>query len=233
MQSPMTIEFFGTTTEVARSNIVHSLGDGLWGNNISQKEGETNPLAHVKMRGMFTPYDKKTFGSITDGASNTIGMSEAIGTNRSATQSTRDVLGDVAQADDMYNGSLSLPAPCLNMRSPTDRTQLINTTNSWRAGFFTDGRGANAAFTTHLPPNSPSCSWWWPNAGHDSWGAFSVSSYHTGGVNMVRMDGSCAFISETIDTGTLTTPLDIKVSASPYGVWGALGTPQGGESVSL
>jgi hypothetical protein len=233
MRSPITIDHGGGTTEVARSNIVHSLGDGLWANN-SRQEDEANPAAHVRNRGVMTPYHTKSFGTLTDGSSNTIGFSEAVGTDRSGYDWTshRNVLGDVALASDMYDGSLSLPAPCLQQRSPTDRRQLLNSINAWRCGFFTDGRGANAAFTTHLPPNSPSCIWW-DAVGQNSWGAFSASSYHTGGVNSVLMDGSCAFVSETVNTGTLTIPLDIKVSKSPYGVWGAMGTPQGGESEHL
>jgi len=181
---------------------------------------------------MFTPYHNKTFGSISDGTSNTIGMSEAVGTERGAYEPSNNVLGDVAQADEMYNGALSLPAPCLNMRSPMDRKKLLNGANTWRGFFFAAGRGADAAFTTHLPPNSPSCVWWWP-APWESWGVFSVSSYHPGGVNMVRMDGSCGFVSETIDTGSPSTPLDVSISESPYGIWGALGTPQGGEPKQL
>lgn len=225
MQTPISITYGTGTTQVARNNIMHSLGDGLWGNNTN----EGGP-AYVEKRGMFTPNRWKNFGMIADGTSNTIGLSEAVGTDRSSSSGLlRSVLGDVALADGMYNGTLSLPEPCLFMRSPTDRKQLLNSIDAWRGGFFTDGRGANAAFTTTLPPNSPSCIWW-AAMGQNSWGSFSVSSFHTGGVNCVLMDGSCQFISETIDTGTLSTPLDINTPGSPYGVWGAIGTPQGGEA---
>lgn len=229
MNAPITINYGSGTTEVARSSIAHSLGDGLWANNTPQEQ-EGDSRAHVRMRGMFTPYHWKSFGTVTDGTSNTVGLSEIVGTDRSGgSTGTSKLLGGVALAAEMYNGSLSLPAPCLAMRSATDRTLIINAIDSWRGGFFTDGRGANAAFTTTLPPNSPSCIWY-AAMGQNSWGSFSVSSYHTGGVNAALMDGSVQFISETIDTGTLTTPLDISVSGSPYGVWGAMGTPQGGES---
>ncbi len=229
MRTPILINYGAGTTEVARSSIAHSLGDGLWANNTPQ-ELEGNPKAHVRMRGMFTPTHWKSFGSLSDGTSNTIGLSEIVGTDRSGgSTGSNNVLGGVALAADMYNGSLSLPEPCLQMRSPLDRTQILNAIDSWRGGFFTDGRGANAAFTTTLPPNSPSCIWY-AAMGQNSWGSFSVSSYHTGGVNCALMDGSCQFVSETIETGTLSTPLDISISGSPYGVWGAMGTPQGGES---
>jgi hypothetical protein len=111
-----------------------------------------------------------------------------------------------------------------------DRTQIVGAIDAWRCAIFTDGRSANSAFTTNLPPNSPSCVYV-PSQG--SWGVFSASSFHVGGVSAVFMDGSCTFISDTIDTGNLDTPLEVSKPASPYGVWGALGTPQGSESKSL
>ncbi|MCL2118550.1 MAG: DUF1559 domain-containing protein [Planctomycetaceae bacterium] len=231
MSSPIMINYGSGTTEVARSNIAHSVGDGLWGNNTN----EGGP-AFVENRGILTPNRWKSFGTMTDGSSNTVGLSEIVGTERSGTGAfSRSIFGGVAISDGMYNGSLSLPGPCLQVRNPLDRTQFAPTVtaiDSWRGGFFTDGRGANAAFSTHLPPNSPTCIWW-AAMGQNAWGAFSVSSYHTGGVNAVLMDGSCAYVSETIDTGDLDMPLDVNVAASPYGVWGAMGTPQGGESKHL
>lgn len=47
-------------------------------------------------------------------------------------------------------------------------------------------------------------------------------------------DGSCRFISETIDTDDLIQPEPRQQPApydgrSPYGVWGALGSKRGGE----
>ena len=233
MTSPKTVSVGTWDTEVARSNIAHSLGDGLWHNN-SRPEDEHTPEAKVERRGVFFPGYWKGFGAITDGSSNTIGMSEIVGTNREgAYTASNEIFGGIAWVPAMYNGTLSYPAPCLGARSPADR-KLIDPihalVDSWRGGFFTDGRSANSAFTTHLPPNSPSCAY---SNNQSAWGVFSATSYHTGGVNVVLMDGSCTFVSETIDTGTLTTPLDISRPESPYGVWGAMGTPQGGESKHL
>ena len=238
MQSPIPVEWdLGRYSDMARSNIAPSLGDGLWHNN-NHPDFEGTAAAKVEKRGAFFPYYWKSFGAITDGSSNTIGLSEIVGCERGGSGTGgNQVLGGVAWVPAIYNGTLNLsyPAPCMGVRSPTNR-KVIDTVvhaivDSWRGGFFTDGRSANSAFTTHLPPNSPSCTYWNDQM---SWGVFSVSSFHTGGVNALLMDGSCHFISETIDTGTLTTPLDIlRRSDSPYGVWGALGTPQGGESKHL
>ena len=63
------------------------------------------------------------------------------------------------------------------------------------------------------------------------------TSNHTGGVNTCVADGSVRFVSDTVHTGDLTTPRtatsDNSTGASPYGVWGAFGTPDGNESVGL
>jgi len=46
-------------------------------------------------------------------------------------------------------------------------------------------------------------------------------------------DGAVTFISENIDFGNLAGSISSPTSASPYGVWGALGTRQSGESARL
>jgi hypothetical protein len=52
---------------------------------------------------------------------------------------------------------------------------------------------------------------------------------HTGGVNIVSMDGSVRFISDGIDTGNTAAINTAPTGPSLYGVWGALGTISGGE----
>ena len=116
-----------------------------------------------------------------------------------------------------------------------------------------------------MPPNSLSCSYnpgggendpGFPGNGGTGWGIFTPSSNHTGGVNVVFMDGAVRFVSDAINTGDPnglqggmgTRPthvvytddgnVDDTLSAvnegqSNFGVWGGLGTPAGGESTSL
>jgi hypothetical protein len=45
-------------------------------------------------------------------------------------------------------------------------------------------------------------------------------------------DGSVRFISETINFGNLSK-IVVRSGESPYGVWGTLGSANGGESNSL
>ena len=70
------------------------------------------------------------------------------------------------------------------------------------------------------------------------------SSQHPGGVNVAMMDGSVRFVTDNVDTGDLNQPSIRKYESdhsfqpygggkSPYGVWGAMGTREGGESKSL
>ena len=66
-------------------------------------------------------------------------------------------------------------------------------------------------------------------AGHSAPAILPPTSLHTGGVNAARADGSVTFYSDTIDSGNLTRRAIDSVGASPYGVWGALGTKSGGE----
>ena len=67
--------------------------------------------------------------------------------------------------------------------------------------------------------------------------AGGARSSHAGGVNASMLDGSVRFITNSVDTGDgeadggLDVPPRLS-GRSPYGVWGALGTANGGESKS-
>ncbi|MCL2745141.1 MAG: DUF1559 domain-containing protein, partial [Planctomycetaceae bacterium] len=92
-----------------------------------------------------------------------------------------------------------------------------------------DGRVFAGAFTTITPPNDPACL----NAANYGNGVVPPNSYHSGGVNLALVDASVRFISDTINTGNQNTGTSSGGGPSPYGVWGALGSKDGGESLTL
>jgi len=109
------------------------------------------------------------------------------------------------------------------------KSTVVTNVCSWRGIRFGNGRGPISAFSTVLPPNSPS---WTPNHGNAGFLLMSATSGHPGGVNGLFFDGAVRFVSETIDTGDLTQP-SVLYGPSPYGVWGAMGSINGGEAKSM
>ena len=62
----------------------------------------------------------------------------------------------------------------------------------------------------------------------------AAGSSHSGGANVAMVDGSVHFISDTIDAGDISwANNDSYRGKSMHGVWGALATPRGKETVSL
>ncbi|MDO5553353.1 MAG: DUF1559 domain-containing protein [Planctomycetia bacterium] len=223
--------------EQYKSNIMLSNSDVVLNNN---DDSGTYISAHygasqIKNRFLFPYLTWHTFASITDGTSNTVIASEAVSsptTAAGAANYRNDIHGGKAFNSSIYGGSSNFkPGVCLNERSGSH--YLTHPARSFRGVRFSDGRVWITGFTTVLPPNAPSCS---DNDNISNWGIYTANSYHSGGVNAVLGDGSVRFISDTIDCGDLTATYAPKTyfsQASPFGIWGALGTPQGGENNSL
>jgi prepilin-type processing-associated H-X9-DG protein len=104
-----------------------------------------------------------------------------------------------------------------------------DTINGYRWG---DGAAFFAGFSTALPPNKASC--FTAAASHWDPGFFTATSRHVGGVQVLMADGAVRFISENIDAGNQSAapPAEGGGGLSPYGVWGALGTKTGAETVA-
>lgn len=175
-------------------------------------------------RGMFQINRWLKIGGVPDGLSNTIMMSERVSGG-----SPRDILGGVALNMRAWN-----PASCLARIDPNNPRLL---TGRVRANFRPtggrawDGRPYFVGFATMVAPNGPSCHWGGVDGNEDM---SPPSSYHTGGVQVGMGDGSVQFISSSIDTGDATANSVANPSGpSAYGVWGALGSKDGGEAASL
>ncbi len=203
-----------------RLNYMSSRGDSMWNNNRNPKD-ESGAAAKTAHRGIFWIGEFPPMSIVTDGTSNTVAWSECV----SATgMGGKQIKGNIFTVSSMYNGN-SFPGPCLAIKNGTEATQDAAT--GWRGQRWADGQVMCQGFNTVLPPNSPSCSY-----GADSvWGAASVQSNHSGGVNAAMLDGSVRFISETIDCGDAYAHA-VTSGKSPYGVWGAMGSAQGGETTS-
>lgn len=215
----------------ARISIGTSLGDGGWHNN----EEEAIELAEgrVASRGFFAPYRWRNLSFVTDGTSNTIAISEMV----SDVQYSTRVKGGIYRTHSIFqgavgNGGQGVPGPCLTEALNINDPNSINSgSDTWRAQIWSDGRATTTSVSTVLPPNSPSCLYPYPSDGM-AWGFFSAQSNHSGGVNVGLADGSVRFVSDTVDCGNLNAQC-VRSGKSPYGVWGAMGSPQGGETTTL
>ena len=174
-------------------------------------------------RGLFGTRSYAGFQDIKDGTSNTMAMSE-----RCFPVGTRSIYGHTMES---LVGVVTNPALCLAQVNRQTREWLPSVTTL--SGYVTggtrayDGMPIYTGFNAILPPNSPSCLF----GNINSRGTMSAQSWHTGGVNVVFGDGSVRFIGESIDAGNPSN-LEALSGPSPYGVWGALATINGGEVAS-
>ena len=82
-----------------------------------------------------------------------------------------------------------------------------------------------------MRPNGPSCAASAPPSGKSVGGWFTASSRHTGGVHVLMGDGTVRFINENIDIGDPKATQPQSDGKSSYGIWGAIGTIAGNETV--
>ncbi|MGQ9822023.1 MAG: DUF1559 domain-containing protein [Thermogutta sp.] len=191
------------------------------------------------VRGMFGYRRTYSMADVTDGTSNTIAMSERIahgrGVGHSSGGSTAYTAKGVEHVMAMVKGVGGLRTNPINCRAMTDGKYYIagQNLNSPTGIAWTDGQPPYVGFNTVLPPNDPSCSEDTSGWGDQVHVVLPPTSRHPGGVNALYVDGSVHFISNTIDTGNLSSGvIQPKNGPSLYGVWGALGSKAGGETVS-
>lgn len=182
------------------------------------------PLAAASsssVRGIFGIRNWAPISEVHDGTSNTIAISEAI-----------IPAGPTVNAA-AANSLGSTPLDCRSVYLPGTGGYVPGTrlkyAHRWAWAF---GWPAHSLFMTILPPNSANCLSGTSDSGY---ALDSASSYHPGGAHVGMADGSVRFVHEAIDTGNLAEPYPEArdTHPSPYGVWGAMGTSNGGETAQM
>lgn len=218
----------GAKNNYMRNSYCGSMGDA-WSNTDVVKRNNRGFFPGGKGISKSSHADKLFFingiEDVLDGTSNTIAVSELV---TSADSDDRRIKSSYIYGISDYN-----PSTCNNQRLDATFLSLVTFTSSpgvnTRGYLWTAGYSHTSYFNTILPPNSPTC----VNSGKGSPALASAASNHSGGVNAVLADGSIRFISETIHCGTLDRTGEVETGQSPYGVWGALGSINGGETTSL
>lgn len=203
----------GTATNINGLNSWTGKTNGLFGYaNVGWPYG--GPTSTPSVQTVF-----KRFNDVLDGTSNTV----AFGEKGLAGQGGRSVIGQVAWNRPGVNAN---PALCLTAAAGMKYLPGVEISQYTAGNIWSFGHPWWAGFTTILPPNAPSCYEGDRNPSDDA-GVFSLSSRHPGGAQVALVDGSVRFIKETIACG------NYGVGAPPsFGIWGALGTIAGGESVT-
>ena len=201
------------------SSYVFNVGDQLdFGSGVEDFPNQ------MKTRGPFAWRSCSSIRDILDGTSNTIAMAERDLGNPS---NKRDILGRVAAV------AATSPADCLATASSGQYLAKVSVLNELMGERWASGHPFYSVFTTALPPNGPSCAASAPPSGKSVGGWYTASSRHTGGVHVLMCDGAVRFVNDRIDVGNLkTTEPDKTTGNSSYGIWGALGTIAGNETIN-
>lgn len=229
--------------KAGHTNYRMCLGDSpfSWSANGTAAAGNANYAKISWQRGCFGYRTWYTFSHISDGTSSTALFSErALGPVRDGAFRIIDTGLNTFNVGGLWDGSNQ-------NASVKDRSQCINTRNGANyktppsaavpsaltdfCGFwgylYVDGHYMHTGFHTVILPNGPACQY---RSNRDI-GMHTPTSNHTGGINLSLADGAVRFISETIDIGTADAA--VKSGESGFGVWGALGSANGGKTASL
>ena len=206
----ITVDFSGTTYAYGGLNYMASTGSAT----------DLNYDFNTVTDGIFYQYSGNTFRDITDGASNTVVMSETVRSvgpdftipagqvpkfPYQATLNGSAGLGSTSTPGLPAGGAWAAFANASGLLSNPDLSQIVPTLSGWRGGESPAlrGRGTSWAFTGaincmtngYLPPNSrlPDVVTHWT-------GFFGPRSFHTGSANVLMGDGSVRTLSDSMDT---------------------------------
>ncbi|MCL2006227.1 MAG: DUF1559 domain-containing protein [Planctomycetaceae bacterium] len=243
----------GRSPGEARTNLQLSLGDsvrmqgnarglftwsGSWRASDNPNPTQEDISRYIQPRGMT---------NVTDGTSNTVFVSECTTGDLNRRIIREGAIYVSADYKILPNGTVdpdtghpancrSNPTVCRNQAPDLNDRHLVRESrgNSMRGGRVFDRAQVYNSFNTIMPPNSVSCN---EDGNDDRWGLYPPMSFHPGGVSVGFADGSVRFVTNSIDTNNLNGDIgggdpDFR-GTSRFGVWGSLGSINGGESASL
>ncbi len=230
-----------------RSNYVACLGDsanrtnGSRGDNGNESTGAAIDR-QVSCRGFFVPREKQRFRDVLDGLSNTICAGEVasdLGDNDVRTRGAKSSTGNVRVAGGNKTCNANIDPQRPQFWKPGATFSLLQgggTQAEQRRGLkWAMSRSMWGAFNTILPPNSVMCM----ETNNFNNGLLSASSRHQGGVHLLMGDGAVRFITSSVNSGNQNSAhVGMHAgglapgSKSPFGVWGAMGTRAGRETVA-
>lgn len=219
------------------------LNGQLWDDPNPTSWGER--AAKSVRRGFFIWRASAKFRDCLDGLANTIAMGEL-----PSDLGDRDKRTAISNRHATHSASLN-PSLCLdNMEIDpeepnfwcdggtgcTNPPSLLQDSRSARGMNWSDVRSCVTEVFTIRPPNSEAC--------HGNWsgnpgGVYSIGSRHQGGAHVLMGDGAVIFMTDSVEAGDQRASGvflgGMGVSApgkkSPYGLWGALGTKAGKETI--
>lgn len=189
-------------------------------------------------RGFFFPRQSARFRDVLDGLSNTICAGEIatdLGDRDIRTELALNGGTEISGAGAILKCGLSVdPARPMFWADPMNSGVTLTGNSQERRGFrWAYGAPFFTSMMTILPPNRENCT----PGNVDYYGIVTSSSRHQGGCHVLMGDGAVKFITDSIDSGDLNSP-QVRLgfltpgSASPFGLWGALGTRANQEIIS-
>lgn len=237
---------------LGRTNYAGCFGDSIQGHQSEAElytdfngvsDDNRSSIARVAQRGAFVPRKVTKFRDILDGLSNTVACGEIItdlGDNDIRSAPARFSGRTLAMVSE--GGAVSCKTGIDPLRprfwsmAPTPGALTIEPLiderrgSKWMASYT-----LYSGFFTILPPNTETC--YFGNRHQEMVAA--ASSYHQGGAHVLMGDGAVKFITDSIEAGNsnsamVTTHASTLPagSASPFGLWGSLGTRASKEIIS-
>ncbi|TWT75393.1 DUF1559 domain-containing protein [Allorhodopirellula solitaria] len=232
---------------LGRTNYAACVGDSSWrvyfgpwnAQRTATTTGASNQ-ANAAHRGFFKPLDTTKFRDCLDGLSNTIAMGEIlsdVGDNDKRTITTESSANSSAPGVSLA-AIRNNPSVCQPLVDP-ERPQfwhsdyhMISRKLFARGYRWADHGPLFSGCMTILAPNREVCG---PYNALGTTLIATMSSRHAGGCHVLMGDGAVRFVTDSIESGNSSANsiwLNNNPGApSPYGLWGALGTRSGRETI--